>query len=34
MTGEWRDPDEGFVIQSIGTPKSSDEGIEYYRFVR
>jgi hypothetical protein len=32
-----RDPDEGFVIQSIGSsanPKFSDEGIEYYRFVR
>jgi hydroxymethylglutaryl-CoA synthase len=31
------DPDEGFVIQSIGSsanPKFSDEGIEYYRFVR
>lgn len=30
-------PDEGFVIQSVGTnsnPKLSDEGIEYYRFVR
>lgn len=29
-------PDEGFVIQSVGTssnPKFSDEGIEYYRFV-
>jgi hydroxymethylglutaryl-CoA synthase len=32
-----RDPDEGFVIQSIGSsanPNFSDEGIEYYRFVR
>ena len=32
-----RDPEEGFVIQSIGSsanPKFSDEGIEYYRFVR
>jgi hydroxymethylglutaryl-CoA synthase len=31
-----RDPDEGFVIQSIGSsanPNFSDEGIEYYRFV-
>ena len=31
-----RDPDEGFVIESIGTsanPQLSDEGIEYYRFV-
>lgn len=30
-------PDTGFVIQSVGTssnPKFSDEGIEYYRFVR
>jgi hydroxymethylglutaryl-CoA synthase len=30
------DPDEGFVIDSIGTstnPNLSDEGIEYYRFV-
>ncbi|HEY8520791.1 MAG TPA: hydroxymethylglutaryl-CoA synthase [Gammaproteobacteria bacterium] len=30
-------PDDGFVIESIGTssnPKFSDEGIEYYRFVR
>ena len=29
-------PDEGFVIESVGTssnPKFSDEGIEYYRFV-
>ena len=32
-----RDPENGFVIQSIGSsanPKFSDEGIEYYRFVR
>ena len=32
-----RDPEEGFVIQSIGSSansKFSDEGIEYYRFVR
>lgn len=32
-----RDPAEGFVIQSIGSsanPKFSDEGVEYYRFVR
>jgi hydroxymethylglutaryl-CoA synthase len=32
-----RDPEEGFVIQSIGSsanPNFSDEGIEYYRFVR
>jgi hydroxymethylglutaryl-CoA synthase len=32
-----REPDDGFVIQSIGSsanPKFSDEGIEYYRFVR
>jgi hydroxymethylglutaryl-CoA synthase len=31
------DPEHGFVIQSIGSsanPKFSDEGIEYYRFVR
>ena len=31
------EPDDGFVIQSIGSsanPKFSDEGIEYYRFVR
>jgi hydroxymethylglutaryl-CoA synthase len=31
------DPDEGFVIDSIGTstnPNLSDDGIEYYRFVR
>jgi hydroxymethylglutaryl-CoA synthase len=31
------DPADGFVIQSIGSsanPKFSDEGIEYYRFVR
>jgi hydroxymethylglutaryl-CoA synthase len=31
------DPDHGFVIQSIGSsanPNFSDEGIEYYRFVR
>ncbi len=31
------DPDDGFVIQSIGSSanaKFSDEGIEYYRFVR
>ena len=31
-----REPDEGFVIEAIGTninPKLSDEGIEYYRFV-
>jgi hydroxymethylglutaryl-CoA synthase len=31
------DPDDGFVIQSIGSsanPNFSDEGIEYYRFVR
>jgi hydroxymethylglutaryl-CoA synthase len=31
------DPEEGFVIQSVGSssnPKFSDEGIEYYRFVR
>jgi hydroxymethylglutaryl-CoA synthase len=31
-----RDPEHGFVIQSIGSsanPKFSDEGIEYYRFV-
>jgi hydroxymethylglutaryl-CoA synthase len=30
------EPDDGFVIQSIGSsanPKFSDEGIEYYRFV-
>jgi hydroxymethylglutaryl-CoA synthase len=30
------DPDDGFVIESIGTntnPKLSDEGIEYYRYV-
>jgi hydroxymethylglutaryl-CoA synthase len=30
------DPDDGFVIQSIGSsanPNFSDEGIEYYRFV-
>jgi hydroxymethylglutaryl-CoA synthase len=32
-----RQPDEGFVIESIGSSsnaKFSDEGIEYYRFVR
>ena len=32
-----RDPENGFVIQSIGSsanPNFSDEGIEYYRFVR
>ena len=32
-----RDPEHGFVIQSIGSsanPNFSDEGIEYYRFVR
>ena len=32
-----RDPEDGFVIESIGSsanPKFSDEGIEYYRFVR
>jgi hydroxymethylglutaryl-CoA synthase len=32
-----REPDDGFVIQSIGSsanPNFSDEGIEYYRFVR
>jgi hydroxymethylglutaryl-CoA synthase len=32
-----RDPDQGFVIQSIGSsanPNFSDEGIEYYRYVR
>ena len=31
------DPEQGFVIQSIGSsanPNFSDEGIEYYRFVR
>jgi hydroxymethylglutaryl-CoA synthase len=31
------DPDAGFVIDSIGTnanPKFSDEGIEYYRYLR
>lgn len=31
------DPDNGFVIESIGTnanPKFSDEGIEYYRYLR
>jgi hydroxymethylglutaryl-CoA synthase len=31
------EPDDGFVIQSIGSsanPKFSDEGVEYYRFVR
>jgi hydroxymethylglutaryl-CoA synthase len=31
------EPEEGFVIQSIGSssnPNFSDEGIEYYRFVR
>ena len=31
-----RDPDEGFVIESIGTsanPSLSDEGIEYYRYL-
>jgi hydroxymethylglutaryl-CoA synthase len=31
------DPEDGFVIQSIGSsanPKFSDEGVEYYRFVR
>jgi hydroxymethylglutaryl-CoA synthase len=31
------EPDDGFVIQSIGSsanPNFSDEGIEYYRFVR
>lgn len=31
------EPDEGFVIQSIGSssnPKFSDEGVEYYRLVR
>jgi hydroxymethylglutaryl-CoA synthase len=31
-----QDPDDGFVIESIGTntnPKLSDEGIEYYRYV-
>ena len=31
------EPDDGFVIESIGTssnPKFSDEGIEYYRLVR
>jgi hydroxymethylglutaryl-CoA synthase len=31
-----RDPDQGFVIESIGTssnPDLSDEGVEYYRFV-
>jgi hydroxymethylglutaryl-CoA synthase len=32
-----KDPERGFVIESIGSsanPKFSDEGIEYYRFVR
>ena len=32
-----RDPEQGFVIQSIGSsanPNFSDEGIEYYRYVR
>jgi hydroxymethylglutaryl-CoA synthase len=39
-TGDARgleDPEDGFVIQSIGSsanPKFSDEGVEYYRFVR
>ena len=31
-----RDPDDGFVIDAIGTntnPRLSDEGIEYYRFL-
>ena len=31
------EPDDGFVIQSIGSsanPNFSDEGIEYYRYVR
>ena len=31
-----RDPDEGFVIDAIGTstnPTLSDEGIEYYRYL-
>jgi hydroxymethylglutaryl-CoA synthase len=31
-----RDPDDGFVIDAIGTnvnPKLSDEGIEYYRYL-
>jgi hydroxymethylglutaryl-CoA synthase len=31
------DPEDGFVIQSIGSsanPNFSDEGVEYYRFVR
>jgi hydroxymethylglutaryl-CoA synthase len=31
------EPDDGFVIQSIGSsanPNFSDEGVEYYRFVR
>ena len=31
-----QDPDDGFVIESIGNntnPKLSDEGIEYYRYV-
>jgi hydroxymethylglutaryl-CoA synthase len=33
---ELRDPDDGFVIEAIGTntnPKLSDEGIEYYRYL-
>ena len=32
-----RSPEDGFVIQSIGSsanPNFSDEGVEYYRFVR
>jgi hydroxymethylglutaryl-CoA synthase len=32
-----REPEDGFIIQSIGSsanPNFSDEGIEYYRFVR
>jgi hydroxymethylglutaryl-CoA synthase len=31
------EPDDGFVIESIGTssnPRFSDEGIEYYRYVQ
>jgi hydroxymethylglutaryl-CoA synthase len=31
-----KDPDHGFVIDTIGTntnPKLSDEGIEYYRYL-
>ena len=31
------EPEDGFVIQSIGSsanPNFSDEGVEYYRFVR